>query len=206
MPIFYKLSSSDVLCVTKEAARYAGYRAGGGSEDAVMGMVEKCCALLHPALVPQAVYEEFDLKVEEIAGSGKYCVQFADIKLETKDLGFNLKNCRRVIVLAATVGAKVDMLIRRAQTAGSADAALMQGAGAMFIESFVDNLNEKLKAEAASRGLKAHPRYSPGYGDVPVTFQKEIFRLLPCSKIGLTLMDTMIMAPEKSVTAFIGLE
>ena len=33
------------------------------------------------------------------------------------------------------------------------------------------------------------------------------FRLLNCTqKIGLTLMDSFIMAPEKSITAFIGLE
>lgn len=206
MPIFYKLLANEIKCVEREAARYSGYRAEGGSDNQVMDLVKKCCALLQPALVPQAVYEEFDLKVEEIAGSEKSCVQFADIKLESKDLAVNLKGCRKVIVLAATVGAKVDMLIRRSQTAGSAEAAVMQGTGAMFVESFVDQLNEKLAEEAAGRGLKAHPRYSPGYGDVPVDFQKEVFRLLPCAKIGLSLMDTMIMAPEKSVTAFIGLE
>ena len=41
-------------------------------------------------------------------------------------------------------------------------------------------------------------------GNVELSVQKEFFRLLPCTRIGLTLMDTLIMSPEKSVTAFIG--
>ena len=50
------------------------------------------------------------------------------------------------------------------------------------------------------------PRFSPGYGDVSLEVQKDFFRLLPCQRIGLTLMDTLIMSPEKSVTAFIGIK
>ena len=49
------------------------------------------------------------------------------------------------------------------------------------------------------------PRFSPGFGDVSLENQKHFFNLLPCSKIGLSLMDTLIMAPEKSVTAFVGI-
>ena len=206
MPVFYKPFAKEIECIEKEAARYSGYRGDSLKDENVELMVKKCCAVIHQALMPQAVYEEFDLKMENTADSEKICVQFADIKLLTKDLGFNLKNCRKIIVFAATVGPKVDMLVRRSQANGSAEAAVMQGTGAMFIESFADKLNKKLCDEALARGFKCHPRYSPGYGDVPLEFQKEIFRLLPCEKIGLTLMDSLIMAPEKSVTAFIGLE
>lgn len=208
MPIFYKVNPCEVECVEREAARYSGYRAAGSEnlDSQVMEMVKTACHQLHSALMPQAVYEEFELEVEQVEASKKFLIKFGGVSLESKDLGINLKNCSRIIVLAGTIGARVDMMIRRAQTAGSADAAIMQGTGAMFIESFIDSLNEKLKNQYESRGFKVHPRFSPGYGDVPLEFQKEIFRLLPCAKIGLSLMDTLIMAPEKSVTAFIGLE
>ena len=37
--------------------------------------------------------------------------------------------------------------------------------------------------------------------------QRHFFSLLPCTqRIGLTLTDSLVMAPEKSVTAFIGME
>jgi cobalamin-dependent methionine synthase I len=49
------------------------------------------------------------------------------------------------------------------------------------------------------------PRYSPGFGDVPLAVQKTFFEILECQKnLALTLNDSLIMSPEKSVTAFVG--
>ena len=68
-------------------------------------------------------------------------------------------------------------------------------------------INELIKIEAKENGYKTHPRFSSGYGDLSLSTQNIFFRLLNCTqKIGLTLMDSFIMAPEKSITAFIGLE
>ena len=54
-------------------------------------------------------------------------------------------------------------------------------------------------------GLYARPRFSPGYGDFSLEHQKEITSILNTPKtIGLTVTDTLILAPAKSVTAIIG--
>lgn len=117
-----------------------------------------------------------------------------------------MRDCSSVVLFAATIGAGVDSLIRRTQVQDGARAAVMQAVGAMFIESFCDDFNDTIKNKAISEGKKTHPRYSPGFGDVSLTVQKQFFSLLQCNKIGLPLMDTLIMSPEKSVTAFIGIE
>ena len=58
----------------------------------------------------------------------------------------------------------------------------------------------------AETGLHPVPRFSPGYGDFPLEAQKDIFRTLDCSrKIGLTLNESLLMSPSKSVTAIVGL-
>ena len=132
-------------------------------------------------------------------------LHFADISLHSKDLGVNLNGCSKVALLAATIGPQVDALIRRHSSQDPVYASILQATGAMFIEEVVDLVNAEIKKIAEAQGLKTKPRYSPGYGDVPLDIQKEFFRLLPCTRIGLTLMDTLIMAPEKSVTAFVGL-
>lgn len=50
------------------------------------------------------------------------------------------------------------------------------------------------------------PRFSPGYGDLPLSAQREIFAVLDCGKrIGLMLNDSLLMSPSKSVTAFVGI-
>ena len=50
------------------------------------------------------------------------------------------------------------------------------------------------------------PRFSPGYGDLPLTAQREMFRMLECEKrIGVYLNESLLMSPSKSVTAIVGL-
>jgi cobalamin-dependent methionine synthase I len=60
---------------------------------------------------------------------------------------------------------------------------------------------------------KEHPdyrlvsRYSPGYGDLPLEMQREIIRALDCGRtIGVTLTESLLMQPSKSVTAVIGMK
>ena len=132
-------------------------------------------------------------------------LRFADVTLTSRDLGANLAGCSKVALMATTIGPQVDALIRRYSSTDSVYASILQATGAMFIEKVVDLVNAEIKTIAGTQGLKTKPRYSPGYGDVPLEVQKDFFRLLPCTRIGLTLMDTLIMAPEKSVTAFVGI-
>lgn len=55
--------------------------------------------------------------------------------------------------------------------------------------------------------VRLKPRFSAGYGDLPLEVQKDIFRVLDCPrKIGLTLNDSLLMSPTKSVTAIVGIE
>lgn len=191
-----------------EAARYIGYSKFTLPDEKIFAMIKNACEKLILVLKPQAVFQEFPLEVvaqnKEAQNDELYKISFAGLEFFSKDLGRNLHGCSSVYLMAATVGPQVDNVIRREQNVNPAMAAVLQGAGAMFIEKLVDYVNAKIKEDAEKQGKTIKPRYSPGYGDVPLDMQKNFFSLLPCTRIGLTLMDTLIMAPEKSVTAFIG--
>ena len=209
----------------KEVARYLGYRRAAPPETDVSALMEKAAGEMQAVMRAQTVFEIYDLSVVECRDSGvskppheptnqvvsirpsdySTTVSFADVILQSRDLGRNLSGCSQVALLAATIGPQVDALIRRHSSLDPVYASILQATGAMFIEELVDLVNSEIKKIAAGQGLKTRPRYSPGYGDVPLQVQKDFFRLLPCTRIGLTLMDTLIMAPEKSVTAFVGL-
>ncbi len=219
----------------KETARYLGYSKFVSPDHDVSGLMEKAASEMAEVMKAQAVFEIFDLSVVECRDSGvskPHCeptdqvvsidshggfdtrlaahsttaeLSFADVTLQSQDLGRNLAGCSKVALLAATLGPQVDALIRRHSSLDPVYASILQATGAMFIEELVDLVNSEIKKIAAAQGLKTKPRYSPGYGDVPLDIQKDFFRLLPCTRIGLTLMDTLIMAPEKSVTAFVGI-
>ena len=199
-PLFFCCSAHEIEPDFQETARYLGYGKTQEIPAEIKTKISDAIAELQKIIIPQAVYAEFDLFLD-----GSF-ISFSDLKINSKYLKLNLKNCSKIIIFAATIGPQVDARIRRAQINSTADAAIFQATGAMFIEAFVEKLNEKLKSEYEKKGFRTHPRYSPGYGDVPLTIQKDFFRLLPAKRIGLTLMESLIMAPEKSVTAFIGLE
>ncbi len=134
-------------------------------------------------------------------------ISFGGVEFGSRHLARNLAGCSRVILIASTIGPMADNLIRRLAKLDAAKAAIMQAAGAMFIESYLDQLNAQLEDEARKQGYRLHLRFSPGYGDVGLEVQRHFFSLLPCTqRIGLTLTDSLVMAPEKSVTAFIGME
>jgi cobalamin-dependent methionine synthase I len=79
----------------------------------------------------------------------------------------------------------------------------MQAIGAERIEALCDVVCAELKEIYGSVG----DRFSPGYGDFSLTAQRDIFTMLGCEKrIGLTLNDSLLMSPTKSVTAIIGLK
>ena len=193
----------------KEVARYLGYRRAVPPEADVSALMEKAASEMQAVMKAQSVFEIFDLAVDEpssaVVSTGSTTISFADVTLQSRDLGRNLAGCSQVALLAATIGPQVDALIRRHSSLDPVYASILQATGAMFIEELVDLVNSEIKKIAAAQGLKTKPRYSPGYGDVPLQVQKDFFRLLPCTRIGLTLMDTLIMAPEKSVTAFVGI-
>ncbi|MCR5290510.1 MAG: hypothetical protein K6E51_10995 [Treponema sp.] len=198
---FYRKTAKDIIPIEHEVSRYLGYTKANPPDNTVHTMIQEAITQMGLVLRPQAVYDTFPL-----THTGIQTLQFAGLKLDSKDLSYNLQNCTHIVIFAATIGAQVDTLIRRAVASDSAKAAILQATGAMYIESFCDDFNAMITQEQKNAGHKTHPRYSPGYGDVPLAVQKHIFSVLQCTRIGLSLMDTLIMSPEKSVTAFIGIE
>ena len=180
-----------------------GYRKTSLPDEQISALIDECINELFGVISPQAVYDFFELETVL-----PQTISFADVKIVSVDLARNLHDCKKVALLAATIGPQVDAVIRRCQTLNPAKASVMQAAGAMYIEKFVDLVNDEIKKavcdSTAGKNVVCKPRFSPGFGDVSLEVQKDFFRLLPCARIGLTLMDSLIMSPEKSVTAFIG--
>lgn len=87
------------------------------------------------------------------------------------------------------------------------DAVIYQAAAAAMVEIL---LRRGQRTHPAGRQRSAActvgPRFSPGYGDFPIAHQRDFSRLLDTPrKIGLTVTESCLLAPIKSVTAVIGL-
>ncbi len=127
-------------------------------------------------------------------------------KTHSLDLKKNLCTCDSIILFAATIGIEIDRLISRYSRISPAKALIFQAIGAERIENLADSFNDEIKNILKKQGKFAVPRFSAGYGDFPLEFQKDIFLALDCPrKIGLSLNESLIMSPSKSVTAIIGI-
>ena len=184
----------------REAARYLGYH-GTQPDPAVESLIEACIEEVKEAAVPKSIHERFP-----VVFSGDETFQVASLHLKSRSLQRNLAGCGEVYLFAATLGIAVDTLIKRAALMDTAKGAVMQAAAAAVIEAYCDEENEKLREEAASEGLFLRPRFSPGYGDLSLDCQRDFLNLLKAQKnIGLTVTDSGLMVPIKSVTAIIGI-
>ena len=80
-----------------------------------------------------------------------------------------------------------------------------QAIGAERIEALCDAFEAELRADLASEGKYLGARFSPGYGDLPLTLQRDVFAALkPEKTLGLTLGENLLMTPTKTVTAIAG--
>lgn len=177
--------------------RYAGSKDGDGQ---TLGLIDECLGLVSEKLVYKVCYRL--LAVSQAEG----LVNLGFAVSGSKDLAKNLDECGQAVVFAATVGLEIDRLIARFAHISPAKALILGAIGSERIESLCDLFNSDIKAMAKSEGKHTRPRFSPGYGDLPLAMQMDIFRVLDCSrKIGLSLNDSILMTPSKSVTAIIGI-
>lgn len=124
-------------------------------------------------------------------------VDFGCCQVESRDLAAHLQGYRRAILFAATIGAKADRLLTRFSTLSPAKELLADAYFSERIEALCDRFTARFN--------DPDRRFSPGYGDLPLEFQTVLFRVLDCPRnIGLTLGETLLMIPTKSVTAVIG--
>ncbi len=184
-----------------EICRYLGYRGdarpGAGTEAAIRACAGRLAGAVHPRAVSHR---------EPLSRPGGGVLELGPLRVESRDLAKALDGCEKVIFFAATLGVEADRLIARAQAGRVSEALFYQASAAALIETYCDQVNEVLRAEARKEGWYLRPRFSPGYGDFALDHQRAILQILDAPRrIGLTVTDSLLLAPVKSVTAVIGM-
>lgn len=184
----------------KEAVRYLGYGRHAVDEK-TEALVRYSFQELDRIAKSRIVYRIFEL---EIADDGE--VKIGDLEIASKNLAKNMRGCERAVMLGATLGIEVDMLMKRYSLTEMAKAVVLQACGAAMLEEFLDGWQRDYEKAAEREGYYLRPRFSPGYGDFDISSQKDILRMLDSAKkIGLTMTEGYMLTPAKSVTAVIGM-
>ena len=133
-------------------------------------------------------------------------VKLAGTIVFSLDLAKHLRGCSEGVLLACTLGADVDRLVKRYSITEPPMLPVIQSVSASYIELYIDYVQKDIEDQAAKKNLFLRPRYSPGYGDFELNNQRFIFDFLEITKrIGVGLTEHYLMVPTKSVTAIIGL-
>ena len=164
-----------------------GRAPGAALEERIRAMREAALKALRPA----RAWRRFD-DIFAAGGEG------------SASLSKHLSGCHAVYLLCTTIGAPFDALQRRTAAKSPSDAFVLQAIGAAAIEAWTDEAEQEIRRELRG-GETLAPRYSPGYGDWPLEAQRRIFELLDAPRtVGVSLTDTLLMVPSKSVSAVIG--
>ena len=163
-------------------------------------LISECLLELSDKLTFKVASCRFPVKIQ-----GDF-VDFGFAKVRSASLAKNLSGCNEAILFCATIGMEIDRLIAKYGRISPSKAVLFQAIGAERIEALCGAFNDEITETYQKDGLYTKPRFSPGYGDYPLEAQKDIFRVLDCyRKIGVSLNESMLMSPSKSVTAIIGI-
>lgn len=173
----------------EEALRYMG-GARTAPDERMLALLDDCEAHILNRARPAYLYKIIDLPDERL--------------IRGQDIAAHVSGCDRAVLLCATLGADIDKLIRVTQVSDMARAVVLDSFASVAIEQLCDKAEQKIAARVP--GAYFTFRFSPGYGDYPITLQKRFLTELDAPrKIGLSANENHILIPSKSVTAIVGI-
>ena len=117
----------------------------------------------------------------------------------------HLENSEKVVVLCATLGSKVDARIRRLQVSDVAMALAYDALASVAVDELCDGLQEEIAEKLPD--YEQTTRFSPGYGDMPLTIQGEFLASVNAEKrCGVSITEGGMLTPVKTITAVFGLK
>lgn len=181
-----------------EVLRYLGIREPAMADSQTLSEVEALSSELEAKLAGRWIYDAYT--IEKQTSEGVWLHGLAE-PLTGKDIAKLLAPCDTVYLMACTLGPQAERLITLKSHLSPTAGLIADACASALTEAWCD----KCEAEIRSRAGELTFRYSPGYGDLPLTVQKPILEALVAHKrIGVSLSDSYLLTPRKSVVAILG--
>lgn len=194
----YKITFTAPAVCKKEIYRYSGYYNTKAISSNTEQLIDECIKESEGKISYNVCWAELPVEINNDS------ISLGNCRVHSTDLSKGLSGCKTSVVFAATTGIETDRLIAKYSRISPVKSLVFQAIGTERAEALCDEFCRYIAKEKDNLYLK--PRFSPGYGDLPLEFQKDIFNILnPSKHIGLTLNDSLLMSPSKSVTAIIGI-
>lgn len=194
------LKFSDLTILDAEIYSYLGYRDAIPNED-VLAIVEELLEEVKQTCRPRLGYRILSGRVE----SEK--LYLLDVEFNPKAIiSHQLKRGDEFAIIIGTIGAEMDHWIDNHRVdVDIMKAFVADGLGSLVAEAVVAYGTKYIEEIQIQKGLKITNSYSPGYCDWDVFEQHKLFSLLPQEFCGVTLCQSSLMLPIKSVSTVIAI-
>ena len=194
---------SSVSVDKSEVLRYLGHN-GQEIDNDLNFKINQCIKETKNEIDTKYVYQIYDIKKDLNLNT----VQFenTNLILKSKDISELLRDCDKCVLMCATLGFNIEKNIRRYSYNNLTKGIIIDACATTSIEEVCDLVQDSILDKVAKEGKSLTMRYSPGYGDLDISANRDILNVLDAHrKIGVTVTNTGIMIPRKSVVALIGI-
>jgi len=123
-----------------------------------------------------------------------------------KTVAKELRNSINSVLFICTAGPEISHLSQKLLAGENpVSGYVLDVLGSMIVESATDLLQNEIRSIASKKGMGITNRYSPGFCKWSVSDQHKLFSFFPKNCCGISLTDSSLMNPVKSVSGIIGL-
>ncbi|MDH4222004.1 MAG: hypothetical protein OEV55_00535 [candidate division Zixibacteria bacterium] len=116
------------------------------------------------------------------------------------------ESSEKVAFCICTIGKRLENEVRKLSERGEpGKAVILDAIGSVAAELTAEYVDQVIKETALKKGFYGSTRFSPGYGGWGLEMQKLFFELLPAKRIGVSLNESFMMKPRKSVSFAVNL-
>ena len=184
------------MSTLSEALRYMQ----AGDIEETREKAEHALQLLRRIAAPKYIYRIYPLVKTQLG----YRLEGANILLSGKSAETMLRGCDFAVLLMCTIGFGFEAELRKKQAVNMLDALVLDACGSALVEEGCDDAEREIQQVLPGKYLS--DRFSPGYGDLTLSLQKDILSALNAEKmLGVHLNDSLLFYPSKTVSAIIGI-
>ena len=196
------IKESEVRVDREEILRLLGEQEGAAdphSKSTVERCIEECRAVMKPEAAYVMIEAGTPASSEELAAGE---LRFHSGKIVHR----MLKQSETYAAFIVTVGPGPENLARELLEKGDyLEGYIIDLVASALVDSVADAVHQKIRFEAEASQMKVTNRYSPGYCSWDVAEQQKLFSLFPADCCGISLSESSLMHPVKSISGLIGI-
>jgi hypothetical protein len=174
------------------------------NDDYFNELVKKLTIECKNLSAPKAIYRIYDdFKIDKKVG----LITINNIKFDVKSIiASQLLKSDLLVVFVVTAGERIENYSKNLLTENNyPEGYIVNSIGSAIAESTADFLDDRIETLAKSQNLGISNRFSPGYCNWDVSEQHLLFKLLPDNPCNISINDSALMTPIKSVSGIIGI-